>query len=211
MKISEIFYSIQGETTRSGLPCVFVRLSECDLRCTYCDTAHAFHDGKEMPLDQILAKVEAHGCRFVTVTGGEPLLQPRVHDLMRTLLDRGYDLQVETSGAADISGVDRRARIILDIKTPGSLMEERMDWDNLGRLKPGDEVKFVLTGREDYDWSREIIARGPWPRGVPVHLSPAHGVLDPADLARWMKADGISARLHLQLHKYIWGQDRRGV
>ena len=211
MKVNEFFHSIQGESTRAGLPCTFVRLAECNLRCVYCDTAYAFHDGREMSEEAVMGEVRAAGCRFVTVTGGEPLLQDSVHLLIGKLLDEGFDVQIETSGAIDITPVDRRARVILDVKTPGSGMGERMDWENVTRLRTGDEVKFVLTGRDDYLWARDTIRRLRFPAGVPLLLSPAHGVLDPADLAEWMKEDHLDARLHLQIHKYIWGADRRGV
>ena len=211
MIVNEIFHSIQGESTRAGLPCTFVRLTGCHLRCVYCDTAYAFHEGSSMTVEDVERAVANLGCRFVTVTGGEPLLQEEVYSLMSQLAGAGYDLQVETSGAVDVSRVDRRVRVILDVKTPGSGMLAAMDWDNLTRLKPGDEVKFVLMGREDYEWTRDILRSRPMPERVAVLLSPAHGVLDPADLADWMRADGLSARLQLQIHKYIWGPDRRGV
>lgn len=211
MKVNEIFHSIQGESTRAGYPCTFVRLAECNLRCGYCDTAYAFHEGHEMTLSAVVDAVRSTGCRFVTITGGEPLLQDKVHPLIAALLDEGFDVQIETSGAIDITPVDRRARVILDVKTPGSGMMERMDWGNVARLRPGDEVKFVLMGRDDYVWAREAIRRLEIPEGTPLLLSPAHGVLDPKDLAEWMKQDHLVARLHLQIHKYIWGADRRGV
>jgi 7-carboxy-7-deazaguanine synthase len=209
--VHEIYRSIQGETTRAGLPCTFVRLTGCPLRCVWCDTPQAFHEGREMSVDAVLAEVERWGCRFVTVTGGEPLAQEEVHPLMSGLASAGYEVQVETSGALDISTVDRRVRVILDAKAPGSGMEGRMDWDNLVRPKPGDELKIVLAGREDYDWALALLSRRPVPPSVPVLLSPAHGVLDPQDLAAWMTRDGVAARLQLQIHKYIWGADCRGV
>ncbi|HET9482138.1 MAG TPA: radical SAM protein [Candidatus Polarisedimenticolia bacterium] len=211
MIVNEIFYSIQGESTRAGYPCTFVRLTECTLRCVYCDTPYAFHEGSAMSLDQVVDAVGAIGCRFVTVTGGEPLLQAEVHVLMSRLADGGYELQLETSGAIDIGPVDRRVWVILDIKTPGSGMSDRMDWGNLSRLKPGDEVKFVVTGRDDYEWARRVMAERVIPPGVPVLMSPSHGSLDPRELAEWMKTDHLDARLQIQLHKYIWGPDRRGV
>ena len=209
--VNEIFYSIQGETTRAGLPCIFVRLTGCDLRCVYCDSAYAFHDGSRMSIEEILDAVAAHKCRFVTITGGEPLLQEEVFTLMQRLADAGYDLQVETSGAVDISPVDPRVRVILDIKTPGSGMQDRMDWNNIGRLKRGDEVKFVLMGRSDYLWAVDTLAGMQLPDGVPTLMSPAHGRLDPRELAQWMKSDALPARLQLQIHKYIWGPTERGV
>ncbi len=211
MTINEIFYSIQGESTRAGLPCVFIRLTGCDLRCVYCDTSHAFHEGKEMSLEEIAAAVGEYPCRYVTITGGEPLLQEEVYPLMSRLAGKGYELQVETSGASDISRIDPRVRIILDLKTPGSGEVERNAWDNLARLKPGDEIKFVVTDRADYEWARAVMQDRPLPDDVPVLLSPAHGILEPRVLAEWMKGDGLTARLHLQIHKYIWGSDCRGV
>jgi len=211
MIVNEIFHSIQGESTRAGLPCTFVRLTGCNLRCVYCDTAYAFYDGREMTVTAVADEVKRLGCAFVTVTGGEPLLQPEVHALMGRLADSGCDVQVETSGAIDITPVDPRVRVILDIKTPGSGMMDRMDWMNLGRLRPGDEVKVVLTGRGDYEWARERIAAGGIPGDTPVLLSPSHGVLDPRELADWITADRLPVRLQLQLHKYVWGADARGV
>ena len=211
MVVNEIFYSIQGETTRVGLPCVFVRLTGCDLRCVYCDSEYAFHEGTRMTPEQIEHAVARHNCRFVTITGGEPLLQGEVFPLMRRFADAGYDLQVETSGAVDIGKVDPRVRVILDIKTPASGMMDRMDWKNLQRLKTGDEVKFVLMDRADYDWSIRLLGETRLPEGVPALLSPAHGRLDPKDLAEWMKRDAVQARLQIQIHKYIWGPAERGV
>lgn len=209
--VNEIFYSIQGETTRAGLPCVFVRLTGCDLRCVYCDSEYAFHDGTRMNADEIEHAIALHGCRFVTITGGEPLLQEEVFPLMRRLADAGYDLQVETSGAVDVTPVDSRVRVILDIKTPASGMLDRMDWKNISRLRAGDEVKFVLMGRDDYDWAVNRLREVRLPDGVPTLMSPAHGRLDPRDLAEWMKTDALPARLQLQVHKYIWGSRERGV
>ena len=211
MIVHEIFHSIQGESTRAGLPCTFVRLTGCPLRCGWCDTPHAFHEGRAMTLDEVLAEVRRWPCRFVAVTGGEPLAQPEVHPLMARLASDGYEVQLETSGALDISPVDGRVRIILDVKAPGSGMEERMDWENLDRLKAGDEVKIVLADRTDYDWALALLARRPPRPDVPVLLSPVHGVLHPKDLAGWMTQDGVPARLQLQIHKYIWGPDCRGV
>ena len=211
MIVNEIFHSIQGESTRAGLPCVFVRLTGCPLRCVYCDTAHAFHEGAPMTVGEVAAAVDRYDCPFVTITGGEPLVQEEVFGLIRRLIEAGYDVQIETSGAVDISRLDPNARVILDIKTPGSGMLEEMDWDNLSRLKAGDEIKFVLTGREDYEWARDVLSKRRIPDGVHRLLSPAHGTLDPRRLADWMKEDSVRARLHLQIHKYIWGEAQRGV
>lgn len=209
--VNEIFTSIQGESTRSGAPCTFVRLTGCNLRCTYCDTAYAFHQGEERDVEEVAAEVEGHGIRLVTVTGGEPLLQPAVHTLIRKLLDAGYDVQVETSGAVETGSLDPRARVILDVKTPGSGEGDRMLWDSVDRLRPTDEVKFVLVDRRDYEFAREVIRSGRIPSGVPVLLSPAHDSLEPRDLAGWIVQDRVPARLQLQVHKYIWGKEARGV
>lgn len=211
MIVHEIFYSIQGESTRTGMRCVFVRLTGCLQRCVYCDTTEAFHGGKRMSLDEVAREIEKYGCRFVTITGGEPLLQEEVYPLMARLADGGYTLQLETGGSIDVSRVDPRVRIILDVKTPGSGEEAAMDWENLGRLKAGDEVKFVMMGREDYLWSAGVLRERRIPAGVSILFSPAHGVLDPGDLACWIKEDRLDVRLQLQLHKIIWGEDCRGV
>lgn len=209
--VNEIFTSIQGETTGAGRPCTFVRLTGCNLRCGYCDTAYAFHEGEERTLDAIVAEVEGRGVTFVTITGGEPLLQPGARDLIRRLLDRGFEVQVETGGSLETDEVDPRARLILDVKTPGSGMAGKMNWDNLARIRRADEVKFVLVDRADYEFAREIILGGRVPAGAPILLSPAHGDLDPKDLARWILEDRLPARLQIQMHKYVWGSDARGV
>jgi 7-carboxy-7-deazaguanine synthase len=209
--VNEIFTSIQGETTGAGRPCTFVRLTGCNLRCGYCDTAYAFHEGEERSLDAIVAEVEDRGVAFVTITGGEPLLQPGARDLIRRLLDRGFEVQVETGGSLETDEVDPRARLILDVKTPGSGMAGKMNWDNLARIRRVDEVKFVLVDRADYEFARQIILGGRVPAGAPILLSPAHGDLDPKDLARWILEDRLPARLQIQMHKYVWGSDARGV
>ncbi len=211
--VNEIFTSIQGETTRVGLPCTFVRLTGCNLRCAYCDTDYAFHEGHAKGAEEVAAEVRRRGVRFVTVTGGEPLLQDGVYDLIRILLDGGHDVQVETSGSVPTAGLDPRARVILDVKTPGSLMDGAMVWENLQRVRAreGDEVKFVLVDRTDYEFARDLIGSGRVPPGVPVLLSPAHGTLDPKDLASWILEDRLPVRLQIQIHKYIWGSDARGL
>ena len=211
--VNEIFTSLQGETTKAGLPCTFVRLTGCNLRCSYCDTEYAFHEGDEKPIDDVLSEVERRGVRFVTVTGGEPLLQENAPELVRSLLDAGCDVQVETSGAVDTASLDPRARVILDIKTPGSRMLHAMLWSNLERTRAaaGDEVKFVLVDRADYEFARDVIRQGKVPAGVPVLMSPAHGTLAPGDLAAWILDDRLPVRLQLQIHKYVWGAGARGV
>jgi len=209
--VNEIFTSIQGETSRAGILCTFVRLTACNLRCTYCDTAYAFHEGKERGIHDVVEEVERRGVRLVTVTGGEPLLQEGVYDLIRVLLDRGFDVQVETSGAIPTSRIDPRAWVILDVKTPGSGEAEAVHWENLAGTRHQDEVKFVIVDRADYEWARGVIHSGRIPHGVPVLLSPAHGTLEAKDLAAWMIEDRLDARLQLQVHKYIWGSDARSV
>ncbi|MFZ5863578.1 MAG: radical SAM protein [Nitrospirota bacterium] len=211
MRVTEIFHSIQGESTFAGLPCVFVRVTGCPLRCTWCDTAYAFYDGDEMNLDQVMARVAGFGCRLVEITGGEPLHNPEAFALIARLADAGYTVLVETSGAIDIAPVDRRAVIIMDLKCPGSGMDDRNLWGNLDRLKPGDQVKFVLKDREDYEWTREVLARTRVHERQTVLFSTVFGELDPKVLAEWMLEDRVSARLQLQLHKLIWDPAARGV
>jgi 7-carboxy-7-deazaguanine synthase len=211
MRVTEIFHSIQGESTYAGEPCVFVRVTGCPLRCAWCDTAYAFHDGEEMSLDQIVARVQRFGCRLVEVTGGEPLHDPDAFELITRLADAGFTVLVETSGAMDIAPVDPRAVIIMDLKCPGSGMADRNLWSNLERLKPGDQVKFVLKDREDYVWARDVLTRTRVHERQVVLFSPVFGELDAKMLAEWMLEDRLSARLQLQLHKLIWDPAARGV
>jgi 7-carboxy-7-deazaguanine synthase len=211
MRVTEIFHSIQGESTFAGLPCVFVRVTGCPLRCAWCDTAYAFHDGEEMSLDHVIERVASFGCRLVEITGGEPLHDPAAFDLITRLLDAGSTVLVETSGAIDIAPLDRRAVIIMDLKCPGSGMTDRNLWSNLDHLKPGDQVKFVLKDRDDYQWAREVLARTRVHERQTALFSPVFGELDPKVLAEWMLEDRLSARLQLQLHKFIWDPAARGV
>ena len=211
MRVTEIFHSIQGESSYAGQPCVFVRLTGCPLRCTWCDTEYAFYGGTEQQIDEILSKVDSYGCRLVEVTGGEPLAQSDAFPLISTLCDRGYQVLIETSGAIDIASVDRRAHIILDVKCPGSGMTDRMYWPNLHRLTMKDEAKFVLADRKDYDWAREIIAKYELTTRCSVLMSPVFGSLEPRQLAEWVLADRLPVRFQLQLHKWIWAPDMRGV
>lgn len=211
LRIHEIFHSIQGESTYAGRPCVFVRLTGCQMRCVWCDTEYAFYEGRWMTLDAILAEVAAYRCPLVEVTGGEPLLQPAVHELMRRLADAGHEVLLETGGGFDISTVDPRVRRILDVKCPGSGEAANNFWPNLDRLRAGDELKFVLADRTDYDWALGVIAERGLAGRCPIHFSPVWGRLDPAELAGWMLADGAPARLALQQHKILWGPDARGV
>lgn len=211
MRVSEIFHSIQGESSFVGQPCVFIRLTGCPLRCTWCDTEYAFHGGNEQSIEQVLAKVDSYDCRLVEVTGGEPLAQLEAVILITRLCDRGYEVLIETSGAIDTAAVDPRAHVILDVKCPGSGMMDRMHWPNLARLTMTDEAKFVLADRSDYEWARDIMARHDLASRCTVLLSPVFGSLDPRQLAEWVLADRLPVRLQLQLHKLIWAPDMRGV
>jgi 7-carboxy-7-deazaguanine synthase len=206
LKIHEIFYSLQGESTRVGLPTVFVRLTGCPLRCGYCDTAYAFQGGENMSLGQILEKVASYGANYVTVTGGEPLAQKECIPLLEKLCDAGYSVSLETSGAMDTGKVDPRVSVILDIKTPGSGEEKKNVWSNLGRLKATDEVKFVLCGREDYDWAKAVLTERGLAEQCTVLFSPVYSQLDPADLADWVLQDRLPVRMQVQLHKILWGE-----
>ncbi|MFO1321142.1 MAG: 7-carboxy-7-deazaguanine synthase QueE [Burkholderiales bacterium] len=206
VRVTEIFHSLQGETSRVGLPTVFVRLTGCPLRCGYCDTAYAFHGGTPRDLPSILDEVASHGARFVTVTGGEPLAQKGCLPLLTALCDAGFDVSLETSGALDIAVVDPRVSRIVDLKTPGSGELDRNLWSNLVHLNARDELKFVLCDRSDYEWARGIIREHALADRCPVLLSPVHGHLAPRDLAEWILADGLPVRLQLQLHKLLWGE-----
>ncbi|MQA29527.1 MAG: radical SAM protein [Luteitalea sp.] len=212
LTVNEIFHSIQGESTRAGEPCVFVRLTACDLRCSWCDTPYAFHQGEKRSLDQVVAAVEQYRCRTVEITGGEPLLQEDVYPLMERLLTAGHTVMLETGGHRPIDRVPPSVVKIVDVKCPGSGESDRNCWSNFEALAPHDEVKFVLKDREDYEYACDVIARYELPsRCAAVLLSPVHGVLDARTLTEWILADRLPARLQLQLHKFIWTPDTRGV
>jgi 7-carboxy-7-deazaguanine synthase len=205
LRITEIFYSLQGETSRVGLPTVFVRLTGCPLRCTYCDTAYAFTGGQSMTLQEIMERVQACSTRYVTVTGGEPLAQKNCLPLLRMLCDAGYHVSLETSGALDVSAVDKRVMKILDIKTPASGEAEKNLWSNLDLLSAHDEIKFVLCDEADYLWARELSLGKNLAARCAVLFSPAQGQLQPAELADWILRDALPVRLQVQLHKLLWG------
>lgn len=212
LTINEIFHSIQGESTHAGRPCVFVRLTACDLRCRWCDTPYAFHEGRKMSVDEVVAEVEARGCPVVEVTGGEPLLQPDVYPLMQRLLDSGKTVLVETGGHRSIAHVPRGVIRIMDIKCPGSGEADKNDWSNLAHLTHQDEVKFVIADRADYEFARDVVQREKLAERVnAVLFSPVHGELDPKQLSEWVIADRLPVRVQLQLHKYIWSPQTRGV
>lgn len=212
LTINEIFHSIQGESTFAGEPCVFVRLTACDLRCRWCDTAYAFHEGRRMSVDEVVADVVARGCPLVEVTGGEPLLQPDVYPLMQRLLDAGKTVLVETGGHRGIAQVPPRAVRIVDIKCPGSGESAKNLWSNMELLTPRDQVKFVIADRGDYEFAKDVIVRERLAdRCGAVLLSPVHGELAPRALAEWVLADRLPVRVQLQVHKYIWSPETRGV
>lgn len=211
LKIYEIFYSIQGESTFAGRPCVLVRLTGCQMRCSWCDTEYAFHGGAWMSLEEVLSKVAAFGCPLVEVTGGEPLLQPGCLPLLTALCDAGYEVLLETGGGLEIAQVDGRVRRILDIKCPGSGESLNNRWENLAGLRATDEVKFVVADRADYDWAKGVIAERGLAGVCPLHFSPVWESCPPAELAAWILADRLPVRLTLQQHKILWGKDTRGV
>jgi len=209
--INEIFFSIQGESRHAGRPCVFVRLAFCNLRCSWCDTAYAFHEGLEMNVGEILAKVRSYGCRLVEVTGGEPLAQAGSPELMARLCEEGYEVLLETGGSLDIGPVDHRVKRIVDFKCPMSGMSHKNLWTNAALLRSSDEVKFVIGSREDFEWSVQAIREHGLTEKCPVLMSPVFGVLAPVHLAQWILEAGVGVRLQLQLHKYIWEPEARGV
>jgi len=207
LRISEIFFSLQGETSRVGLPTVFVRLTGCPLRCNYCDTTYAFTGGKTMTLDAILAEVARHGAHYVTVTGGEPLAQKNCLLLLRALCDAGYAVSLETGGTLDVSGVDDRVVKVLDLKTPASGEVEKNLWSNLEHLNPHDEIKFVLCDEVDYQWAKQVLTEHKLAQRCEVLFSPAQGQITARDVAEWILRDHLPVRLQVQLHKLLWGNE----
>jgi len=211
MRITEIFYSIQGESTFSGLPCVFIRTTGCNLRCTWCDTEYSFYGGVEMTLEEIAAKVESFGCNVVELTGGEPLLQKEIYALSERLLGLGYTVLLETGGSLDLSQLNPRVIKIMDLKCPGSGEVERNYWPNLEILQPHDQIKFVIKDRRDYEWTLEKMRTHRLAERFQVLFSPVFHVMNYRTLAEWMLADRVRARFQVQLHKYIWPPEMRGV
>ncbi|HID38424.1 MAG TPA: radical SAM protein [Calditrichaeota bacterium] len=211
LKINEIFYSIQGESTFAGQPCVFIRLTYCNLRCSYCDTEYAFYEGDDYTIDEIVQKVAGYACPLVEITGGEPLIQDSVYPLLSRLADLGYTVLLETGGHMDIGKVDKRIRRIMDIKCPSSGESDKVRWENISLLSQEDEVKFVIGNREDYDWARDVLEKYQLVKRCPVLLAPVFGKIENQILAEWILEDKLPVRFQLQLHKYIWEHNKKGV
>jgi len=211
LKVNEIYHSIQGESSKSGLPCVFVRLTYCNLRCTYCDTEYAFYDGEDKSIEEILNEVKKYNCKLVEVTGGEPLVQKETLELMKRLCDEGFDVMLETGGSLTIKDIDERVLIIMDLKCPSSKMEKKNLYENINFLKPADELKFVIGNREDYDWSKEIISKYYLKNKSKILFSVVFGELEPVALVNWIIEDKLDVRFQLQMHKYIWHPETKGV
>lgn len=209
--VNEIFYSIQGESTHIGRPCIFIRLTGCPLRCSFCDTEYAFYEGKRMTIDEVLGAVRQYDCHLVEITGGEPLMQKDAYPLMEKLLQEGYEVLLETSGAIDVSRVPKGVIKIMDLKCPGSGEVHRNRFENLDHLSPKDEIKFVIKDRRDFEWAAEVVKQYSLLAKCPVLFSPVFGDLEPRQLAEWILERGLPVRLQLQMHKYIWDPHMRGV
>ncbi len=212
LKVNEIFHSIQGEGSAAGLPCVFVRLTYCNLRCTYCDTEYAFYDGKDFTIEEVIDEVKKYGCNLVEITGGEPLVQmDECLELMKQLSDNGFEVMIETGGSLPINEIDPRVKIIMDLKCPSSGMLKKNLYENINYLKPIDEVKFVIGNKEDYEWAKEIIAEHSLNNKCEILFSVVFGKLEPIDLVNWILKDKLNVRFQLQMHKFIWHPETRGV
>jgi 7-carboxy-7-deazaguanine synthase len=211
MRVTEIFFSIQGESSHAGKPCVFVRLTGCSLRCVWCDTKYSYAGGNEMSLGEVLSRIEAYPTRLIEVTGGEPLEQEEAYPLMTSLLDRGYTVMLETGGHISIGRVPEAVIKVVDIKCPDSHEDHTVCWENIDLSQPHDEFKFVIASRADYEWSKKVYLDRLKDKPNTVLFSPSHDQLPAVDLARWILDDGLPVRLQLQVHKYIWGPDVRGV
>lgn len=211
LKVNEIFYSIQGESSFAGLPFVFVRLTYCNLRCSYCDTEYAFYEGVDMTIDEIITEVKKYNCKFVEVTGGEPLFQKESFDLLKRLCDEGFKVLLETSGSLSIKHIDKRVTIIMDLKTPSSKMMKKNLYSNIDFLKPDDEVKFVIGNRDDYEWAKRIIEEYHLKDKCKILMGCVFGELSNLELVNWIIEDKLPVRFQMQLHKYIWEPEKRGV
>ncbi len=211
LKINEIFHSIQGESTYAGRRCVFVRLTYCNLRCTYCDTEYAFYDGVDKSIESIIEEVKGYNCNLVEITGGEPLMQEESLELMKYLCDLGFEVMLETGGSLPINNVDKRVKIIMDLKTPSSGMMKKNHYENIDFIKKDDEIKFVIGSREDYEWSKEIIEKYHINKKCRILFSVVFRKLEPVTLSEWILNDKLDVIFQLQMHKYIWEPDKRGV
>lgn len=212
MKVCEIFYSIQGESTYSGLPCIFIRTSGCNLRCSYCDTKYAYEEGIDLSINKVFEKVCSYNCKLVEITGGEPLLQEdSINDLIELLLSNDYTVLIETNGSLSLERLNSKVIKIMDIKCPDSGVSEFNHWENIKYLTEKDQVKFVLSSRKDYEWAREVLNKYPCLQNIEVLFSTAFNVLKPSDAVKWILDDNLKVRFQLQLHKYIWQSDKRGV
>jgi 7-carboxy-7-deazaguanine synthase len=211
LKVNEIYFSIQGESTKAGLPCVFVRLTYCNLRCTYCDTEYAFYEGTDYSIEEIILEVKKYKCRLVEITGGEPLVQEESLELMKRLCDEGFDVMLETGGSLPIKDIDKRVIIIMDLKCPSSGMLKKNLYENIDYLKPKDEVKFVIGTREDYEWSKEIVYRYELIKKYAVLFSVMFRELEHVTLVEWILEDKLDVRFQLQMHKFIWDPTTKGV
>ena len=211
IKVNEIYFSVQGESSRAGLPCVFIRLTYCNLRCEYCDTEYAFYAGEDYAIGEIVSEVKKYDCRLVELTGGEPLIQTQALDLMKRLCDEGYDVMLETGGSLSIQDVDRRVMIVMDLKCPTSGMIKKNFYENINYLKPSDEVKFVIGNREDYEWAKEIIEKYKLVGKNNVLMSVVFEELEPPTLVEWILEDKLNVRFQLQMHKFIWDPAATGV
>lgn len=211
LKINEIYHSLQGEGSSAGLPCVFVRLTYCNLRCTHCDTEYAFYEGEDKSIDETIFEVKKYDCKLVEVTGGEPLFQSECYDLVKRLCDEGFDVLLETAGNMPIENVDSRVKIIMDLKCPSSKMEKKNLYDNINHLKLKDEIKFVIGSLEDYDWAKDIINKYNLNTKCEILFSVVFGELEPVTLVNWILEDKLDVRFQLQMHKYIWHPETKGV
>jgi len=211
IKVNEIFYSIQGESSFAGLPCVFIRFTHCNLRCNYCDTEYAFYDGEELTIDEIIKKVDKFNCHLVEITGGEPLLQENIHPLIQELFNHNYEVLLETGGHIDIGQVDKRVKIIMDVKCPSSGESDKVLWSNLVNLNTTTELKFVIGERNDFDWAISTIEKNKLSQKNKIIFSPVFGQLENDKLADWILESKLPIRMQLQMHKYIWHPDKKGV
>lgn len=211
LKVNEIYKSIQGESSNAGLPCIFVRLTYCNLRCTYCDSEYAFYDGKDLSIEQIIDEIRKLNCNLVEITGGEPLFQTESLELMKRLCNLGFSVMLETSGSLPIKNVDSRVMIIMDLKCPSSKMEKKNLYENINYLKSNDEVKFVIGNREDYLWTTEILKKYELEKKCKILISPVFGKIEPKEIVEWLLEDKLNVRFQLQMHKFIWEPETKGV